>query len=273
MEIRPTSTLADAGDFHGAARSFYLNGAFNVNSTSVEAWKALLSSTRPVGYGSEDATVFPRVLDAPEGEWTSEMATSSESAWAGFRSLSEAEINRLAEAIVEQVKARGPFLSLSDFVNRRLANDEFGRAGALQAAIDAAGLNAPFESDYPLSNSQELEGYVHPDNIGEPVRISQTLKPDSKAWGLPGFLTQADVLQVIGPTLSARSDSFRIRCYGEAHDEAGVVRGRAWCEAVVQRTPDPVDSDQSGLNPDLEKGDWGRQFEVVSFRWLKPDEI
>ena len=39
--------------------------------------------------------------------------------------------------LIEQVKRRGPFLSLSDFVNRRLAEDETGRMGALQAAIDA----------------------------------------------------------------------------------------------------------------------------------------
>ena len=105
--------------------------------------------------------------------------------------------------------------------------------------------------------------------------MEQTLKPASKAWGAPSYLTQADVLQVLGPALSARSDTFVIRAYGDAVDAAGNVQTRAWCEAVVQRTPVPLDPDESGLNPRLagKPGDFGRQFTISSFRWLSPEEI
>ena len=44
----------------------------------------------------------------------------------------------------------------------------------------------------------------------------------------------------------------------------------------MQRTPEPVNPDESGLNPILDvKGaiDFGRQFQIVSFRWLSEDEI
>ena len=41
--------------------------------------------------------------------------------WNEFRKLSDLEIAKLAKSIVKQVKIRGPFLSMSDFVNRRLA--------------------------------------------------------------------------------------------------------------------------------------------------------
>ncbi|HEY1121747.1 MAG TPA: hypothetical protein VGE67_09110, partial [Haloferula sp.] len=120
-----------------------------------------------------------------------------------------------------------------------------------------------------------LPDYKHPDNLRDATRLEQTLKPDSKAWGASCYLTQADVLQVIGPVLSARSDTFVIRTYGDSVDEAGNVQARAWCEATVQRTPEPLVPDESGVDcknagkPD----DFGRRFMVVSFRWLSPSEI
>jgi hypothetical protein len=160
-------------------------------------------------------------------------------------------------------------------VNRRLAEDETGRMGALQAAIENAGLNDSLTRSHPLDNSSSLGDYGHPDNIPDSTRLEQTLKPSSKAWGAPAYLTQADILQSIAPAISARSDSFVIRAYGDAIDSSGKITARAWCEAVVQRVPEPLDPDESGLNPRLAgaKGDFGRRIVVKSFRWLAPDEI
>jgi hypothetical protein len=95
------------------------------------------------------------------------------------------------------------------------------------------------------------------------------------AWGAPAWLTQADVLQVIGPALAARSDTFVIRAYGDAVDPSGKVTARAWCEAVVQRVPQPIDPDDSGINPEDagKPGDFGRRFLITSFRWLTEEEI
>ena len=95
------------------------------------------------------------------------------------------------------------------------------------------------------------------------------------AWGAPGFLTQGDLLQVLGPTLTARSDSFVIRAYGNATDPSGAVSASAWCEVIVQRTPEPLDPDETGLNPARagEDGDFGRRFVVIGFRWLSAQEV
>ena len=38
-----------------------------------------------------------------------------------MRSLSDAQVTDLAKQIVQQVKVRGPFLNMADFLNRRLA--------------------------------------------------------------------------------------------------------------------------------------------------------
>lgn len=272
---RSSATPARLNHFHQAAYQLMLDGAFNVNSTRVEAWKALLSSTRRVEFGEGGGVPFPRVLGAPGGAWKSGSPADGDSAWDGYRVLTDEEVKRLAEAIVEQVKLRGPFLSLADFVNRRLAEDETGRMGALQAAIEKAGLNASHIAAYPLDNRSSLPNYRHPDNISDATRMEQTLKPSSKAWGAPTYLTQADVLQVIGPALSARSDTFVIRTYGDAVDESGRIQARAWCEATVQRTPEPVEPDEAGLNPKAagQSGDFGRRFRITSFRWLNPDEV
>jgi hypothetical protein len=272
---RSSATPARLNHFHQAAYQLMLDGAFNVNSTRVEAWKALLSSTRRVEFGDGGGVPFPRILGAPGGAWKSGNSPDGDQAWDGYRVLTDEEVSRLAEAIVEQVKLRGPFISLADFVNRRLAENDTGRMGALQAAIENAGLNASHIAAYPLDNRSSLPNYRHPDNISDATRMEQTLKPSSKAWGAPTYLTQADVLQVIGPALSARSDTFVIRTYGDAVDESGNIQARAWCEATVQRTPEPVEPDESGLNPKKagQPGDFGRRIRITSFRWLNPDEV
>ena len=262
----------ELADFHRAASGLILDGAFNVNSTSVEAWKAVLSANRR----EEGITPFPRVLGGNQEE--SYVSNSDQDLiWSSLRVLDDGEIATLAEAIVQQVKQRGPFLSMSDFVNRRLTSGVQGRKGALEAAIENAGINGVLDTDslYSLENQTSLADYDHPDNIEDSTRMEQSLKPQSKAWGSANYLTQADVLQAIGSSLSARSDTFVIRTYGESVAMNGKVQARAWCEAVVQRMPVPVRPDASGINPEKESGlpNFGRRFIVQSFRWLSPQEI
>ena len=275
-QTRGLATADRLDDFHRSAYHLMVDGAFNVNSTSVEAWKGMLGATRNLRSGLVDVTPFPRVLEPQEGAWIQGQAGDQE-AWAGYRALTDDELESLAEQIVVQVKMRGPFLSLSDFVNRRLTDNEFGRAGPLQAAIDAAGLNSAFEEGetFLLNNKYSLPDYEHPDNVEDPTRLEQTRKPSSKAWGAPGYLTQGDVLQVVGSTLAVRSDTFLVRAYGDSVDESGQITARAWCEAVVQRSPIPVDSDETGLDSRHEgtNKDFGRQFDIKSFRWLNPEEV
>lgn len=62
--------------------------------------------------------------------------------------------------------------------------------------------------------------------------------------------------------LCTRSDTFRIRAYGEALNPADDTRreAEAYCEAIVQRTSAPL-------------GGFGRRYAVISFRWLGPDDL
>ncbi len=271
-----SAAIADLTHFHRAAASLAVDGSFNVHSLSVSAWEAMLLSTVGEQYG-ENLTTFPRMLQLPRRSWDGSDPQADE-VWSATRTLSRVEVRRLAEEITRQVALRGPFVSLSDFVNRRLVDDETGKKGALQAAIDLSGINSSLEEEFPLNNASPLPDYRHMDNIRDATSLEQTMKPNSVAWGAPGFLTQADVLQMIGPALSVRSDTFRLRVCGESLEpSSGRVMQRAWCEVILQRTPYFVDPDddvmQTALNLNPINKKFGRNFAIVNFRWLTEAEI
>lgn len=86
---------------------------------------------------------------------------------------------------------------------------------------------------------------------------------------------QASMRNHDAEALTVLSDTFVVRAYGDSVDESGQITARAWCEAIVQRSPVPVDSDESGLDSRHEgtNKDFGRQFDIKSFRWLNPEEV
>jgi hypothetical protein len=285
----------------GPAAGLTVDGAFNVNSTEVEAWAAVLGSTLGKAVGSDNpgkGAAFPRSLRQPRS--AEEAARGDrQDAYAGSRRLTDEEVRRLAWEMVRQVRQRGPFLTLGQFVNRVLIPadagsnpDEppasFGLSGALQAAIDAAGLNElpGLVSDWVAPRLTDEDGLNNPFWADAATDYPALLAADganlrplqgNRSAGIPGVLLQADVLQSLAPILSARSDTFRIRSYGEAIGLTGEVEARAWCEAVVQRRVDYVDpSDPPGASPDSLQPvnrDFGRRFEIVELRWLSADEI
>ena len=189
--------------------------------------------------------------------------------WTGMRSLEKGQIEDLAENIVEEIRERGPFLSLAEFVNRSPGGDkEKAVAGALQSAIDKTdSINARFSEDSRSFTAEELAGLLFPEAIGQGLN----------AAGAPGYLTQGDILSAVGPVVAVRSDTFRIRSYGEALDPQSKIVARAWCEAVVQRVPefvDPSDAPETATASlkDINKA-FGRRFVVTSFRWLGKEEV
>ncbi len=109
-----TPTAAgQAPNGHRRLASFLLNdGAFNVNSTSVEAWTGLLASVRSIGLGSaaagSDGYRFPRVIGTASQQAAARNLTAA-SYWNGFVSLTEAQLRALAQGIVDEIKARARF--------------------------------------------------------------------------------------------------------------------------------------------------------------------
>jgi Tfp pilus assembly protein PilV len=280
-KFRGDGDPSKAANALAASQNLLVDGAFNINSTSVEAWKAVFSSLKkvPVGTESVPSAPFSRTLTPSAGSAGAASGTSANS-WSGFRDLSPAEIQTLAEEMVLQVRKRGPFTSLSEFVNRRLvatAADTYGLglSGALQAALDlAVNPTSNLAPSFKVKSSAvSSTSATNPDHIAF-SEIGYIL-PAALA-GFPGYVLQGDVLSSLGATLSARSDTFTIRTYGDSVNPAtGEVTGRAWCEAVVQRTPDYVDSTPAANTPAAGSPaeTFGRRYQVVSFRWLSPEDI
>lgn len=256
-----------------AAEALSLAGAFNVNSVSVNAWRAIISGLQDheletIRSGTQDDVDFlfgthARPLEGAFN-YNGQGALSSE-VWNQARSLKPEEIDALAAAIVAEVKERGPFLSLAHFINRSLgAPSKLTEKGALQAAIELA---EPGSASADLNNG--LGGNaVNPSDLEMDVP-SPELFADHAFDGAPGRLTQADLLSALGPILSARSDTFRIRAYGES--EALDNSSKVWCEAIVRRISQKVNPSEAIEEPSPVNS-FGRQFEVVSFQWLPAQE-
>jgi len=283
------SSLFDAGGkpkadaYSRFASLVRINGGFNVNSVSVKAWEQLFSQmlSRPaVGMPSVSGTEKPVMLPAHDNAFLTSRFTfqGNEAAeevqgrdredrwWNGSRELTPAQITSLAQTTVREVKKRGPFRSLADFVNRGLSADtSISLKGALQAALD----------DTNSTINQPLAGQTVPAPTGSstPTFAFPAAAQGALRQGIPGWVTQADLLQVIGPVVSPRSDTFTIRAMGESRDASGKVMSTAWCEAVLQRGADylsPTDLPETAVTAlkDTANKNFGRRFNLVSFRWL-----
>jgi hypothetical protein len=266
-----------------------VQGMFNVNSTSVKAWRALLGHARnqKIPYTEADGSIalsedtdyaFSRISvagDRKAGEPAENGGYFGITEFGGYRVFTDDQLDSLAEKIVEQIRLRGPFLSLSEFVNRQLSDDtNLALGGAIQTALNEltadSSLN-PFEtmqneSQPSLANPPGQHDYVFPEAaVGH------------NTYGLPGWTRQADILRPLAPILSARDDTFTIRTYGDVRDANGNIIAHAWCEATVRRERDFVNpADEADLTtPPTSPANqtFGRGFKVITFRWLNQNEV
>ncbi len=346
--------------FDENAGKLWVNGAFNVNSTSVDAWKIILSTYYGQTIEGYEGGSTENKSSAPFHRWSAPLngdmratadtnITDEERIFTGYRALSDSEIEELAVSIVEHIKDRGPFYSMSDFVNRlaanysaeekysyKLASEEdlltldnqktkekiatiadmmkkggetyrvgHMQKGVLQAAIDATSINSAYHDRYivgsegsSLTDQWKLtfDAFNNDKDVWENWR--GVVGP--AATGAPTYLMQQDILSRLGSILTVRSDTFKIRAYGEVRNPvSGVVESKAWCEVLVQRMPEYMDSTDSGneavdvhgrekelgyqhemkeyntIQNDLTQLNQalGRRFKIVSFRWLSDSEI
>ena len=284
------------------ASKLEVDGMFNINSVSLDAWKAILRQTRntKVPYIDEngetmldtatDGYPYPRTTIA--GDVACNGSTSTAGApggaeYAGYRRLTDAQVDALAGEIVSEIKRRGPFLSLSEFTNRQLVDDDSATspalAGTIQQALDT--LSNLYHSDRssalnPFSALQSTSVEVQLPVGNEDYKFPEAAKGWS-AFGVPGWIRQADILRPLAPMISARDDTFTIRAYGDSRSpsDPDKILARAWCEVTVKRTAsyvdaanDPTFAPQPAMLTYANKL-CGRRYQVVSFRWLNENEI
>ncbi|MDR2430324.1 MAG: hypothetical protein LBD14_05505 [Puniceicoccales bacterium] len=297
--------------YRKSAAHLLQDGAFNINATDARAWKTTLGSTRetPVpgtvsgaslGGAGTRQTAFPRTVPVAVTDNFARNNRSDPAAWAGAKALDDTQLGLLAESLVEKMRQRWsvapshavsyttpagdalvrPFFSVAEFVNRALGDDDTAKLGVLQAALfhadkaRGADINTAFNT--PVISAADLDGSKGQGNFPHPEVVTFTDGTQIPvSAGAPGMLLQGDILQTIGARLSARSDTFVIRAYGDAKNKTGsATSSKAWLEAVVQRVPEyldatqPADETAAGINRRF-----GRRFHIVSLRWLSPDEL
>ena len=268
---------------HAPAEHCHIEGGFNVNSTSVDAWYAFLNSFRNQDFGGkfDGQGFFPRSLyqNPIFAEEDVREDRKARAIWSGWRHMQGLEptdpLRRLAEAIVEEVKLRGPFLSMTDFLNRDLTAEHTGLSGPLQAAIDRT-LNTDFDNSYDVNpDMADKHPYVDKDNLGSGAILKKdgSTAPASGAVGLPGWVMQGDLLQSLAPAMTVRSDTFTIRSRGTSTSGIdGTTSAQTCVEMIVQRMPEYVDpanppeTPASDLNPQNQL--MGRRFNIFSIKFV-----
>ncbi len=237
-------------DVYHAAKYMMLRGAFNINSVSRGAWRAMLSGINIKEWNPADGSgprelkhaFFRHSMHGQDADTLPDQSVATNNAFSRSGvSLTSDQVDALADAVVDGLLLRGyPFDNLSEFVN----------SGILEDAIELVEINKGAEDLGIIKNS-------------------------------PAYLTQADVMKTIAPMITPRSDTFRVRAYGDVtHPVTGEVVSEAWCEALVQRTPaltEPVtgemDLARDPYSIDTEKYPLGRKLKILSIRFLSPDEV
>jgi hypothetical protein len=305
--------------YQRVAASLRVPGQFNVNSTSVAAWRAMLGNLRStsvpfirpgntsVALATNVNNPLSRMAISHEGPVT---GGGNSASVLGFAALTDAQLDRLATEMVRQVKLRGPFLSLSEFVNRQLAQplppDSSDRlsvldpsmsgavAAALRALEDAGGSMSPVERAKTVGKS--TSNLVNFGTLPSLLPLGDWFNSvggnyshpkaavGSSTFGLPGWPRQADVLERLAPVITVRDDTFIVRAMGTSPLFNG-ASGSVWCEAVYQRLPEYVDASvpaheapagdvNSALTPTRRaNAPLGRRMRLVSFRWLTSKEL
>ena len=287
-----TDQVSKTDSWKKIASRLEVEGMFNVNSTSVRAWRALLGHARNqlVPQDNEAGTSWNTQLsskkdhpvtrfsiagDAEAGEASSSGSFPEANEFAGYRTLDDNFLDTLAEEVVEQVRLRGPFLSLSEFVNRQLSSGNLALAGALQTALNEAAKSS--NNIFATVEALSTPSVAVPKSAGQTGYKFPAAAVGYSGYGLPGWTRQADILRPLAPVLSARDDTFTIRGYGDARDGKGAILATAVCEAVLSRTRDfldPTDLADITTEPTTPANkQFGRRFQIVSFRWLTADEV
>ena len=290
---QPELELDALRSYDQAARHLMVDGAFNINSTSVEAWRAQLASLsqQDIRYRDEIDRIETSLLapDTPEGtlqtifprtprlvgpivdEVLSNLPnTRGRELAGGLRGLDENQLTVLAEEIVRVVREEGPFPGLSALINRPLLAVESGEPPHPGRLYNRSPLSRAIRhADIRLRNQSSPNPINHGSTFAmgrNPIAIFIPYHRilDYTGEEMPGWLSQGDLLGALAPVISARSDTFTVRSYGDVvNPVTGNTDARVWCEAVIQRIPETVANEDTG-----EENPFGRRFIIVSFRWL-----
>ena len=246
-QLRPISKLTNSeARQQDAAEHLLMAGGFNINSTSTEAWEAMLSRTiYGWEYGATPIDLKNAFLNLAEGTDGASEAVGAIANEADFntgnpvadgrlamkqaiRRLSDTQITNLAKSVVDALDIH--------FTNNSLFSDlaTFVSAGILNNAIMDSGIN------------------------------------ESIARHSPAYISQNLILEMLAPYLAVRADTFTIKSYGTTKNPiTGEPSAKVICEATVQRLPQRFDGSAPRIQEEATTNGnaFGRRFEIVDIAW------
>ena len=293
----PSSVPATDLLLEDTAQYLFQDGAFNFNSTSIEAWHAVLLSNSIYDWkwrlnrGTSRETSEARLnlesaffrlpfsghlrSETFNGKWEFpfELYEDEEESDDDYPYLDASE----KELIFRNPQASNPtkdWRPAAALGHRELDTDA-SRALAAKIVDKLKERGRPFGSFKELANAGLLQEAIDetPINAVDPNTLYINSDSDKRIpRNASAFLSQADLLSALSPGMSARSDTFRIRSYASIQSSLSQKSvARAYCEAIVQRIPERIDEDRSRIMENAQG--FGRRFKIIDIQWLNASQL
>jgi hypothetical protein len=259
-----------------SSEKLLVEGAFNLNSTSGNAWAAILGSIfirewEVANINSQgDLDVESPKLPVEMGQAILRFPQSAQEAFDyGYRLSTQPPTeyfrvgakffrndsggsdpepyrrlgNAIAERVSERIRLFGPFVSIEEFL----------------APVKLDSFRDPNDSTIYLSAMERA--------ILDVAEVNQTNSGADIWHHTSSFLSQADVMTGLAPVATTRGDTFVIRSVGRSQtDLQGNDIATVICEARIQRIPEVLDPSDDVVTPS--NTGFGRKFVIASMRWV-----
>ena len=292
----PSSVTAADLLLEDTAQHLFQEGAFNFNSTSIEAWQAVLLGnsiydwTWTLNRGTSSETSETRLnLESAffrlpfSGHLRSESITKWEFPFELYEDEEESDDDYpYLDASEKELIFRNPHASnpIKDWrptaaLGHRELDTGASRELAAKIVDKLKERGRPFGSFKELANAGLLQDAIDetPINAVDPNTLYINSASDKRIpRNASAFLSQADLLSALSPGMSARSDTFRIRSYASIQSSLSQKSvARTYCEAIVQRMPERIDKDRSRIMENAQG--FGRRFKIIDIQWLNASSL
>ncbi len=271
-------------------------GNFNINSTSVKAWEAILSGNfiydwdYTINKGTSSEITSSRLnLEAAffRLPFSGHLRTNGFGSWSfpfedfeneislgddyPLLTNAEMEFSFKDENATNPIRNWRPSLGLG---HRELANSTV--SDIANRIVENLKLKTrPFISIEEFITSGLIQVSIDETSVNT-VTAGTTYKAAAEDEKIPrnatAYLSQADIISALAPKISPRSDTFKIRAYARSKGAVtNLVDSIAICEAIIQRVPDRMDGDVALA---MQNADGlGRKFIIENIAWLNLSDL
>lgn len=279
-----------------SAENLLIKGAFNVNSTSIDAWTSMLAANSIydwdyyVNKGTSTQVDLERInlenafFRLPN---SGHMRSKSFTEWKFPFEVYESETTLGDDYPFLEDEEKNLTFKNSNGYNSdtdwrpslSLGHREYDIATISSLAskiVENLKLNGrPFISLKEFINSGILQTSIDQTSINtiEEGNSYEDAEDDLKMpINATSYLSQADIISALSPALVTRSDTFRIRAIGQSIDPiTGALTATAQCEVVAQRTTERVDGSSNQIMDNADG--FGRKFKINSITWLDSSQL